>query len=99
MVSTCRSPQTSGHSRASSSNGASMLTTDASGKAQATFASDEGVEAFQLYADMVKDECALHISWEEGCQRLHRRQRGHDAIPPLPDGQPYRRGPSSMWQR
>ena len=50
------------------SNGASMLTTDASGKAQATFASDEGVEAFQLYADMVKDESALHISWEEGCQ-------------------------------
>ncbi len=50
------------------SNGASMLTKDTSGKAQATFASKEGVEAFQLYADMVKDESALHISWEEGNQ-------------------------------
>ena len=50
------------------SNGASMLTKDASGKAQATFASKEGIEAFQLYADMVKDESALHISWEEGSQ-------------------------------
>ena len=50
------------------SNGASMLTTGADGKKQATFASEEGIEAMQLYADMVKDQTALHISWEEGCQ-------------------------------
>ena len=60
------------------SNGASMLTKDTSGKAQATFASKEGVEAFQLYADMVKDESALHISWEEGKPELYRRQCGND---------------------
>lgn len=50
------------------SNGAQMLTTNAEGKKEASFASPEGIEAMQLYADMVKDQTALHISWEEGCQ-------------------------------
>lgn len=50
------------------SNGASMLTKDADGKAQASFASDEGAEAMQLVADMVKDGSALHVGWDEGCQ-------------------------------
>lgn len=50
------------------SNGASMLTVNADGKKEASFASPEGIEAMQLYADMVKDQNALHISWEEGCQ-------------------------------
>ena len=35
---------------------------------KATFASDEGIEAMQTYADMVADGSALHISWEEGAQ-------------------------------
>ncbi|MDY5332569.1 MAG: ABC transporter substrate-binding protein [Porcincola intestinalis] len=50
------------------SNGASMLTKDADGKAQASFASYEGAEAMQLVADMVKDGSALHVGWDEGCQ-------------------------------
>ena len=50
------------------SNGASMLTKDADGKAQATFASEEGAEAMQLLQDMVSDGCALHVGWDEGCQ-------------------------------
>lgn len=53
------------------SNGAKMLTTDESGKAQATFASEEGIEAMQMIADMVKDKVALHISWEEGAQSFN----------------------------
>lgn len=50
------------------SSGARMLTTNADGKKEAAFAAPEGIRAMQLYADMVKDESALHISWEEGCQ-------------------------------
>ena len=50
------------------SNGVSMLTKDADGKAQASFASDEGAEAMQLVADMVKEGSALHVGWDEGCQ-------------------------------
>lgn len=49
------------------SNGAKMITkTD--GKAQATFASEEGIKAFQAWADMVANGTALHISWDEGMQ-------------------------------
>ena len=49
------------------SNGAKMLTSDESGT-RATFASEEGIEAMQTYADMIADQTALHISWEEGSQ-------------------------------
>lgn len=46
------------------SNGAHMIQ---GGKA--TFASDEGIAAYQAYADMVtKTNSALHISWNEGVQ-------------------------------
>lgn len=50
------------------SNGGKLLTTNADGTYEATFASDEGVEAMQTYADMVADGSALHIGWEEGAQ-------------------------------
>lgn len=50
------------------SSGASMLTTDKSGKVQASFASEKGITAFKKYADMIADKSALHIGWEEGCQ-------------------------------
>lgn len=43
------------------SNGAKMIT-----DGKASFASDEGIEAMQLYQDMVNDGSALHISWDEG---------------------------------
>lgn len=43
------------------SNGAKMIT-----DGEATFASAEGIEAYQTYADMVQDKTALHISWDEG---------------------------------
>lgn len=49
------------------SNGGSMLTSTGD-KTQATFASNEGIEAMQLLADMVSDGSALHVAWEEGCQ-------------------------------
>lgn len=50
------------------SNGARMLT-NKDGKIRASFASQEGIEAFTAYADMVlKDKSALHISWDEGMQ-------------------------------
>ena len=35
---------------------------------KATFASEKGIEAYEAYADMVKNEEALHISWDEGVQ-------------------------------
>ncbi|MDR1885018.1 MAG: ABC transporter substrate-binding protein [Synergistaceae bacterium] len=39
------------------------------GRARASFASDEGIRAFGVYADMVlKDKSALHITWDEGVQ-------------------------------
>lgn len=50
------------------SSGAKMLTTNTEGKKEAAFATEDGIEAMQLMADMVKDQTALHISWEEGCQ-------------------------------
>ena len=50
------------------SSGAKMLTTNAEGKKEASFATEDGIEAMQLIADMVKDQTALHMSWEEGCQ-------------------------------
>lgn len=49
------------------SNGAKMLTYK-DGKAEASFASAEGIEAMELLANMIKDGSALHVSWEEGCQ-------------------------------
>ena len=45
------------------SNGARMIT-----DGKATFASEKGIEAYEAYADMVKNEEALHISWDEGVQ-------------------------------
>lgn len=50
------------------SNGASMLTKTADGKTQASFASEEGVEAMQMMADLINDDAGLHLSWEEGVQ-------------------------------
>ena len=47
---------------------AKMLTTNGEGKKEASFATEDGIAAMQLLADMVKDQTALHISWEEGCQ-------------------------------
>lgn len=49
------------------SNGGKLLIKDGDSY-KATFASDEGIEAMQTYADMVADGSALHISWEEGAQ-------------------------------
>jgi multiple sugar transport system substrate-binding protein/sn-glycerol 3-phosphate transport system substrate-binding protein len=46
------------------SNGANVIT-----DGKASFASDEGVVAYQLYQDMVvDDESALHLPWEQGIQ-------------------------------
>ncbi|WP_249869115.1 ABC transporter substrate-binding protein [Oceanobacillus saliphilus] len=46
------------------SNGAQFIT-----DGKATFASDEGIEAYQLLADMIlEDETALHIGWDQGVQ-------------------------------
>ncbi|MFJ8260356.1 ABC transporter substrate-binding protein [Rummeliibacillus sp. NPDC094406] len=46
------------------SNGAQMIT-----DGKATFASKEGIEAYQLLADMIlKDKSAVHLSWDQGVQ-------------------------------
>ncbi|MGN8648196.1 ABC transporter substrate-binding protein [Gracilibacillus sp. HCP3S3_G5_1] len=46
------------------SNGAQFIT-----DGKATFASEEGIEAYQLLRDMVvEDETALHIGWDQGIQ-------------------------------
>lgn len=46
------------------SNGARMLT-----DGQASFASKDGIEAYQLLTDMVvEDETALHVPWDQGVQ-------------------------------
>ena len=50
------------------SKNTSMLTEDANGKKLLSFATQDGIEAMQMYADMVSEGSALHISWEEGCQ-------------------------------
>lgn len=50
------------------SSGARMLTVNGEGRKEASFATEDGIESMQLVADMVKDQTALHISWEEGCQ-------------------------------
>ncbi|MCO7125488.1 ABC transporter substrate-binding protein [Sporolactobacillus shoreicorticis] len=45
------------------SNGAQIITK----KGKAVFASKEGIEAYQLYQDMVvKDKSALHLPWDQG---------------------------------
>lgn len=50
------------------SNGATMME-EKDGKTVATFASEEGIEAFQKYADMVLvDKTCLHATWDEGVQ-------------------------------
>jgi len=50
------------------SNGGKMITVE-NGNTRASFASEEGIEAFQAYADMVlKDKSAIHASWDEGFQ-------------------------------
>lgn len=53
------------------SNGAKFLTKGADGKIQATFASEEGIKAYQAWADMVKNKTALNISWDEGMQAFN----------------------------
>lgn len=50
------------------SHNVSMLKKDEDGTNLLNFATPEGIEAMQTYADMVADQSALHISWEEGCQ-------------------------------
>lgn len=45
------------------SNGARMLT-----DGKASFASKEGIEAYKLWTEMVLEEEALHIAWDQGVQ-------------------------------
>ena len=44
------------------SNGAQMLTKNEDGSYEATFASEEGIEAMQMTADLISDGAALHVS-------------------------------------
>ncbi|MDD3368112.1 MAG: ABC transporter substrate-binding protein [Lachnospiraceae bacterium] len=52
------------------SNGAKFITKEGD-KTQATFASEEGIAAYQAWADMVADGTALNISWDEGMQAFN----------------------------
>ncbi|MFP3916554.1 ABC transporter substrate-binding protein [Lysinibacillus telephonicus] len=45
------------------SNGAQMIT-----NGKATFASEEGIQAYSLWADLVASKSALHIGWDQGVQ-------------------------------
>lgn len=47
------------------SNGARVVDY-VNGQLMAAFASAEGIEAWELYASLVEDGSALHITWEEG---------------------------------
>ena len=47
------------------SNGARFLVYK-DGRPQAAFACEEGIEAYTLYANLVRDGVALHISWDDG---------------------------------
>lgn len=53
------------------SNGGKFMTTDANGNVTATFASEEGIFAYQTWADMIAEGTALHMSWEEGVQAFN----------------------------
>ncbi|OON90776.1 MAG: glycerol-3-phosphate ABC transporter substrate-binding protein [Epulopiscium sp. Nele67-Bin002] len=53
------------------SNGARLIT-----DGLASFASEEGIEAYSLYADMVNDNLALHISWDEGVSAFNAGEIG-----------------------
>lgn len=54
------------------SNGAKFITTGTDGKKTATFASEEGIQSYQAWADMIKDGTALNISWDEGMQAFNK---------------------------
>lgn len=45
------------------SNGANFIE-----DGKASFASEEGIEVFQYYQDLVNDNLALHIGWDQGIQ-------------------------------
>lgn len=45
------------------SNGASFIE-----DGKAAFASDEGIEVYEYYQDLVQDDLALHIGWDQGIQ-------------------------------
>jgi ABC-type glycerol-3-phosphate transport system substrate-binding protein len=47
------------------SNGARFLTYR-DGRIEASFACENGIEAYTLYYELVRDGAALHISWDEG---------------------------------
>jgi multiple sugar transport system substrate-binding protein/sn-glycerol 3-phosphate transport system substrate-binding protein len=50
------------------STGARFVTYE-NGSARASFASEDGIKAYELYANMVlEDKSALHSTWEEGLQ-------------------------------
>jgi len=47
------------------SNGARILEYN-NGRFETNFATPEGIEAFEMYADLVLDGAALHIGWDDG---------------------------------
>ena len=58
------------------SYGGKFITTKEDGSKTASFASEEGIYAYQTWADMVADGTALHISWEEGVQSFNAGEVG-----------------------
>lgn len=53
------------------SNGAHFITTDEAGNMYADFATQGGVDAMQMWADMISEELLPHITWDEGCQAFN----------------------------
>lgn len=53
------------------SNGAHFLSTNEEGKQYADFASRGGIDAMQMWADMIAEGLIPHITWDEGCQAFN----------------------------
>ena len=53
------------------SNGAEFITADKDGKMHTNIASEGGIEAMQMWADMIAQGLTPHITWDEGCQAFN----------------------------
>ncbi len=53
------------------SNGAHFITTDEDGNMYADFATQGGIDAMQMWADMISEGLLPHITWDEGCQAFN----------------------------
>ncbi|MBQ7942745.1 MAG: ABC transporter substrate-binding protein [Lachnospiraceae bacterium] len=53
------------------SNGAQFIATDEAGNMYTDIASEGGIEAMQMWADMIAEGLIPHVTWDEGCQAFN----------------------------